>query len=599
MSVLQSGCAILKFVLCRRGSKGIRIVVAEEVFGNTRGLATADRKAVNRLFERSVDAREIVSLDLAREMVFLAEKLRRRIGVLINRQGRIVSVVLGTKEILYLPDLGRYRLGRSRLRNLRFVFTDLSKNKNEAHIPYDIFADLERLRFDMVVSLRNAPNRVSMSYAYLVPDIGTDAAKARVERVRDLGAHTCDFLEQIDLVEQSLQSEIISLDSDAVGAVLVGVYEPSNNDHQNSLYELRELARTAGITILDEVIQRRRIDPKTFIGSGKLEELVLRCLRIGGEMLIFDSELKPSQWRSITNSTDLKVLDRSMLILDIFAQRARSSDGRLQVELAQLKYNLPRLVEKDGGLSRLSGGIGGRGPGETKLEVSRRRVRDRITELERRLDKVRQSRDFRRGRRRQNQVQLVSIVGYTNVGKSTLFNAVTKSDVLAEDKLFATLDPSQRKLFIPFSASEESENERYDKAPGRSVVLSDTVGFIRALPVELESAFRATLEELYDASVLLHVVDASDPEAIEKYHAVRRILEHMELAHLPELIVANKIDEVSGSELVSTNQMFSDLSNNKIIPVSALQRLGFDELLSAISRQLAEERVHTNQWQSA
>lgn len=561
--------------------------MAEEVFGNTRGLATADKKAVQRLFERSVDAREIISLDLAREMVALAEKMRRRVGVLINRQGRIEAVMVGTKEILYLPDLGRYRLSRSRLRNLRFVFTDLSKNKTEASIPYDIFADLERLRFDMVVSLRNAPNRVSMSFAYLVPEKGADAAHSRTESVRDLGAFKSDFLEKIEEIEQGLQSEIVVLDSDAVGAVLVGVYDPGNTDYKNSLAELRELARTAGITIMDEIVQRRRIDPRTFIGSGKLEELVLRCLRIGGEMLIFDSELKPSQWRSIINSTELKVLDRSMLILDIFAQRAQSSDGRLQVELAQLKYNLPRLVEKDGGLSRLSGGIGGRGPGETKLEVSRRRVRDRISELEKRLGKVRQSRDFRRSRRRQNQIQLVSIVGYTNVGKSTLFNALTKSSVLAEDKLFATLDPSQRKLFIPRVKSQT--DEEYATFPGRSVVLSDTVGFIRALPVELESAFRATLEELYDASLLLHVVDAADPEAREKYQAVRRILDSMELGDIPELVVANKVDQL---EKESDFEWFQD---GKALSVSALRREGFEDLLVAIDGKIPKTHWAANQ----
>ena len=552
--------------------------MAEELFGNTRGLSTADKRAIQKLFERSVDAQEIVSLDLAREMVALAEKVRRRLGVLINRQGRIEAVMVGTKEILYLPDLGRYRLSRSRLRNLRFIFTDLSKHHSEAHIPYDIFADLERLRFDMVVSLRDAPNRISMSYAYLVPEKGFDTAHSQTQTIKDLGAYKGDFLEQIDVIEQSLASEVVVLDSDAVGAVLVGVYEPGQGDYEASLAELRELARTAGITILDEVVQKRRIDPKTFIGRGKLEELVLRCLRIGGEMLIFDSELKPSQWRSIINSTDLKVLDRSMLILDIFAQRARSSDGRLQVELAQLKYNLPRLVEKDGGLSRLSGGIGGRGPGETKLEVSRRRVRDRIADLEKRLGKVRQSRDFRRSRRRQNQVQLISVVGYTNVGKSTLFNALTKGSVLAEDKLFATLDPSQRKLYVP--ARSVKDDEQPLMTFGRTVVLSDTVGFIRSLPVELETAFRATLEELYDATLLLHVVDASDPDTVEKYRAVRRILDSMDLGDIPELVVANKVDRLERSDDSS-----GDLGVD-VIAISALKKAGFEDLLAAIDEKL-------------
>ena len=552
--------------------------MAEELFGNTRGLSTVDKRAIQRLFERSVDAREIVSLDLAREMVALAEKVRRRLGVLINRQGRIEAVMVGTKEILYLPDLGRYRLSRSRLRNLRFVFTDLSKHHSEAYIPYDIFADLERLRFDMVVSLRDAPNRISMSYAYLVPEKGLDTAHSQTQAIKDLGAYKVDFLEQIDAIEQSLASEVVVLDSDAVGAVLVGVYEPGRGDYEASLAELRELARTAGITILDEVVQKRRIDPKTFIGRGKLEEIVLRCLRIGGEMLIFDSELKPSQWRSIINSTELKVLDRSMLILDIFAQRARSSDGRLQVELAQLKYNLPRLVEKDGGLSRLSGGIGGRGPGETKLEVSRRRVRDRITDLEKRLGKVRQSRDFRRSRRRQNQVQLISVVGYTNVGKSTLFNALTKGSVLAEDKLFATLDPSQRKLYVP--SRSVPDDEQSSLTFGRTVVLSDTVGFIRSLPVELETAFRATLEELYDATLLLHVVDASDPDTVEKYRAVRRILDSMDLGDIPELVVANKVDRLERPDDCS------GALGVDVIAISALKKAGFEDLLAAIDEKL-------------
>jgi GTP-binding protein HflX len=550
--------------------------MAEEVFGNTKGLPPSQIRAVRKLYQRSVDVSELVSLDLAREMLAIADELRRRVGVLINRQGRIEAVILGTREIIYLPDLGRYRLGRSRLRNLRFIFTDLSKDRDQAYIPYDIFADLERLRFDVVASVRSAPNRVSMSFAYLVPAQGRDSATTMSEEVRDLGAYNDDFVARIESIEQSLASEVVKLDSDQVGAVLVGVYEKGELDPDSSMLELRELARTAGVTVVDQVIQRRSIDPKTFIGSGKLQDLVIRCLRLGAEVLIFDAELKPSQWRSITNSTEMKVIDRSMLILDIFAQRAQSADGRLQVELAQLRYNLPRLVEKDAGLSRLSGGIGGRGPGETKLELGRRTIRDRISELEGRLEKVRRSRDFRRGRRRENLTKLISVVGYTNVGKSTLFNLLTGSSVLAENKLFATLDPSQRKLFLP--SRNTSDNGEY--LPGRTVVISDTVGFIRRLPVELENAFRATLEELYDAALLIHVVDASDPDLMVKYQAVRKIIDQMSLAGTPELVVANKIDRVAVD-------LYSGVCKElNALPVSAVKKLGIAELLAEIDARL-------------
>jgi GTP-binding protein HflX len=393
------------------------------------------------------------------------------------------------------------------------------------------------------------------------------------EEVKDLGAYQENFEERIESIEQSLSAEVAKLDSDEVGAILVGVYDQTETDPAASMAELRELARTAGVKVVDEIVQRRRLDPKTFIGSGKLEELVIRCLRVGAEMLIFDAELKPSQWRSIIHSTELKVLDRSMLILDIFAQRAQSSDGRLQVELAQLKYNLPRLVEKDAGLSRLSGGIGGRGPGETKLEIGRRRTRERIADLEKRLDKVRESRDLRRGRRRDNYLQLVSVVGYTNVGKSTLFNVLTGSQVLAENKLFATLDPSQRKLFVPARG-----NETVSPTGGRTVIISDTVGFIRKLPVELETAFRATLEELYDASLLIHVVDASDSDTHEKYRAVRAILKQMELSDVPELVVVNKIDRADPAVVDGLVKEFGGVA------VSAVKKIGMGNLLAEIDR---------------
>ena len=310
--------------------------------------------------------------------------------------------------------------------------------------------------------------------------------------------------------------------------MLVGVaLDGQRGQAEASLAELRELARTAGVEVLDSVLQmRREPDPRYLIGRGKLEELNLRAMQLGADLLIFDRNLSPSQAAHIAEETSLKVLDRTQLILDIFAQRAQSADGKLQVELAQLKYLLPRLAQSDDSLSRLAGGIGGRGPGETKLEIDRRRVRDRIAHLERRIEHLSRERQVRRGRRERRELPVISIVGYTNAGKSTLLNALTHSEVLAEDKLFATLDPTSRRLRFP----EE-----------REVIITDTVGFIRDLPQDLVAAFRATLEELDDADLLLHVVDASDPAHDAQVEAVEQILETLGLLSKPRILVWNKV----------------------------------------------------------
>lgn len=536
--------------------------------GNTHGLSPSEIRSVERLAHRALEADRIVTLTFARELYERARDLRRRIGVLVSREGRVVEVFLGTKDILYLPDIGRYRLGRGRLRRLRLIFSDLSNPEHPPMIPADIFGDLQKLRLDMVVSVKVEDNRARMTYATIAPGRTGET----VERDRDIATDALDFLRFI----AERETEIAREDEATVAtvgspAMLVGVYAKSSGQAESSMAELRELARTAGVRIVDEVIQRRQPDPKSLLGKGKLEEVVLRCLRLGAEMLIFDGELRPGQWRAITNLTELKVVDRSMLILDIFAQRAKSSDGRLQVELAQLKYNLPRLVEKDTGLSRLSGGIGGRGPGETKLEIGRRRIRDRITELERRIEQIGAQRELRRRRRQAYQLPLVAIVGYTNVGKSTLFNALTKSDVLAENKLFATLDPAQRRLTLP-------PPEEVGNYPLHTLVISDTVGFIRELPDELKFAFRATLEEIGEAAVVLHVLDASDPEVIEKKTAVETTLEEMGFLDIPQIIVLNKCDAVGAEALANLIRATNGVA------VSALQRSGFTDLLAAVDR---------------
>jgi GTP-binding protein HflX len=349
-------------------------------------------------------------------------------------------------------------------------------------------------------------------------------------------------------------------------AILVGVYKGSMIDAEYSMEELRELARTAGVSVADEFIQRRReLDPRTVIGKGKIEELVLLALDHGADILIFDSELTPSQLRAISQLTELKIIDRSLLILDIFAGRAKSAEGRLQVELAQLKYTLPRLTERDSGLSRLSGGIGGRGPGETKLEVSRRRVRDRITLLEHKIEEVSQQRGLRRSRRQERGVPCVAIVGYTNAGKSTLLNAITKGDTFVENKLFATLDPSSRRMRFPNDAE---------------IIFVDTVGFIRNLPDELIGAFRATLEEVGEADLLLHVVDASQEDIKRHIEVVEDTLLDLDYDEKEKILVLNKCDRLSDIERRALENTVGGLQ------VSAVTREGLSDLISGVLEKL-------------
>lgn len=542
--------------------------MANKVTGNTRSLTPSQIDSVNKLYSRKLDKSALVSIDFAREIYFLAEKLSRRIGVLVDREGRIQEVFLGSKEILYIPDLGRYRLGKNRFRRLRLIYSCLVKNAEEAILPNDILVDLEKLRFDAVIAVKQLPNRLTASYAYNLPFLKDSDSFYQIEKIKDLTNFNFDFSSFIQNLENqhSSQAPLTSEDVDE-NALLIGVYNKSEEESNISLNELKELAKAANVNIMDSFVQRRKPDPKTLLGKGKLEEIVLQALRYGAEMLIFDSELSPSQWKSITNATDLKVIDRSMLILDIFARRAQSGMGKLQVEFAQLKYNLPRMAEKGAGLSRLAGGIGGRGPGETKLEIGRRRLRDRLIVLENRLKDLTLNRDQNSEKRKSQKLKQVSLLGYTNVGKSTFFNALTNSDVIVEDMLFATLDSTHRKLFLGYKEGEFKPE---------SAIITDTVGFIRDLPEELSQAFKATLDELYAASLLLHVIDASDKLFVKKIKAVNKILTTMDLLSTKTIIVVNKIDLASKENLELVTNYLSEHDAEYIL-VSALNKTGLDD----------------------
>src|SRR5205085_5625868 len=370
-----------------------------------------------------------------------------------------------------------------------------------------------------------------------------------------------DFLALIDALESEMarNRRVARHASGAERAILVNVSTGPRADAEDSIAELRELSKSAGVVVLDEMIQRRPgIDPRTVLGKGKLDELLIRAMQLGADAIIFDCELQPAQVRSISEATDLKVIDRSQLILDIFAQRAQSHEGKIQVELAQLKYMLPRLVVgQNSAFSRLAGGIDGRGPGETKLETDQRRVRDRIHRLEAELSSQRKRREQRRKERLRHQVPTISIVGYTNAGKSTLLNALTSSHVLAESRMFATLDPTTRRLRLP----REQE-----------VIINDTVGFIRDLPPDLLAAFRSTLEEIAGSRLLIHLVDASNPRWQQQIASVDRILTELHVEQIPRLLVLNKADLVEGDTLDSIRRQLSLETGAETIAISAQNR---------------------------
>jgi len=558
--------------------------LSREIFGNIVGLKPSIIRSLEKLYRRKVPPQSIITSELAHELAHLSYQINRQVGLLINRKGDIDFVVVGSYNRIEIPELHGYRDHQARLKGLRFIHTHLVKKDQSSGLDQDDLIDLAFLRLDLIgaqeVYEDGRLGRIHIAHILPSPEFYSASLDDEVKRLFYFfkPVYPWDLRENFQELIRNLEEEFErvsgaqALHEKEDRAILIFVREPGDLDWENKLAELKELARTAGVKVVGEVVQRRaQIDPRYVIGKGKLLEVLIECLRKRANLLIFDRELTPSQVRALNEATDLRVIDRTQLILDIFAQRAKSREGKIQVEIAQLRYALPRLRAKDDAFSRLTGGIGGRGPGETKLEVDRHRIRDRIARLKQELESISEERALRRKRRKKLNFKVVALIGYTNAGKTTLLNRLSHSDYLAEDKLFATLDPVTKAVRTP---------------NGKVFLLTDTVGFIRELPEELKKAFKATLEELYSADLLLHIVDASSPDLENQVKSVEAILDEMELRHIPRIVAFNKIDlleELDPFQQATVKSLLEELDG---VPISALTGFNVELLLKRIEENL-------------
>lgn len=543
----------------------------EDVNGNVKGIKNTVLEELAKLYEMQVPTTQIATVELIEKLRALTTICGREIVVYINRRGVVIDVAIGDSSTAVLSKIDNRR-STQRLSGVRCLHTHPSSKSDLSDL--DI-SSLKRLRLDCMVAISlEETNYLSIAF---IGEISPDNDYEIVEYTAVALEEFCEinFLKLMERIDKALSlSAVTGYDVEKVHevAVLVGLESSSNEKIwkvQDSLEELKQLADTAGAKVVDSIWQKReRPDSAYYVGKGKLQEIQQLCQQKNADMVIFDDELSPAQQRNIEMFLGLKIVDRTALILDIFAQRARTHEGKLQVALAQMQYNLPRIMGQGLVLSRLGGGIGTRGPGETKLETDRRYIRNRIHDIKKELEQVKKVRQLHRKQREDTGIMQVSLVGYTNAGKSTLLNSLTATDsqVYVANKLFATLDPTTRSLKL--------DNQQ-------EVLLTDTVGFVQKLPHQLVAAFRATLEEVLWADLLVHVVDASHPLFKEQIASVEAVLKEIGVTDKKTILVYNKIDLVDNQEILP---VLAQQENTLLI--SAKAGLGFEELKKLIASNL-------------
>lgn len=554
--------------------------MANEIYGNLKGIRNSVIDELKTFYDIRIEGGSLLNTELAMRMADVTDFINREVSVYLSRSGQVLAVAVGNDQSVELPPV-EGRRGTSRLSGVRCVHTHPNGNPNLSGV--DISA-LKNNRFDAMVAIGvTSPNFSESVLTFGMITGIDDNEQYEVECYGTLTPTEAEgifFPNLVATVERILdkQSGSASLAQGTERAIIVGMEYGGGASiigwsAEDSLEELKQLADTAGAEVVARFLQKRpKPDPAFFIGRGKVQELALYVQQENVDLCIFDDELSPAQQRNIEQAMGVRVLDRTALILDIFAQRAHTNEGKLQVELAQLQYTLPRIMGKGLSLSRLGGGIGTRGPGETKLEVDRRRIRDRIAYIKGCISKVKNVRTLQRSGRAKASVPTVSLVGYTNAGKSTLLNTLTNSDIYAQDQLFATLDPTTRQLELPNK---------------QQAILTDTVGFIQRLPHQLVAAFQSTLEEVVEADVLLHVIDVSHELYKEQANAVYHVLEELGAKDKTIITVYNKIDKLPEGSALAERLAREENS----ICISAKARLNLDVLLALIAENLKLKSV--------